>query len=57
MRLSLKKDAHVALSSPAWQEIRLRSGRDDKFVGIWTYAHALKNRYLDNLAASGYFAV
>jgi hypothetical protein len=32
MRLSLKKDAHAALSNAAWQEIRVRSGRDDKFV-------------------------
>ena len=32
MRLSLRKGGHVALSSDAWQEIRLRSGRDDKFV-------------------------
>jgi hypothetical protein len=32
MRLSLKKGAHVALSSAAWQEIRVRSGRDDKLV-------------------------
>ena len=30
MRLSLKKGAHAALSSAAWQEIRVRSGRDDK---------------------------
>ena len=32
MRLSLRKGAHVGASSAAWQEIRLRSGRDDKFV-------------------------
>jgi len=32
MRLSLLKGAHAALSSAAWQEIRVRSGRDDKFV-------------------------
>ena len=32
MRLSLKKGAHAALSSGAWQEIRVRSGRDDKSV-------------------------
>ena len=29
MRLSLKKAAHVAVPSVAWQEIRVRSGRDD----------------------------
>jgi hypothetical protein len=39
MRLSLRKTAHAALSSAAWQEIRVRSGstadrdrRDDKFI-------------------------
>jgi hypothetical protein len=32
MPLSLRKGAHVALSSAAWQEIRVRSGRDDNFV-------------------------
>jgi hypothetical protein len=29
MRPSLRKGAHVALSSAAWQEIRVRFGRDD----------------------------
>jgi hypothetical protein len=32
MRLSSTKAAHVAMSSAAWQEIRVRSGRDDKFI-------------------------
>jgi hypothetical protein len=32
LRPSLRKGAHGALSSAAWQEIRVRSGRDDKFV-------------------------
>ena len=32
MRLSLRKGAHAASSSPTWQEIRVRSGRDDKFI-------------------------
>jgi len=32
MRLYLTKAAHVAMSSAARQEIRVRSGRDDKFV-------------------------
>jgi hypothetical protein len=32
MRLSLMKAAHVVVSGAAWQEIRIRSGRDDKFV-------------------------
>ena len=30
MRLSLRKAAHAAVSSAAWQEIRVRSSRDDK---------------------------
>jgi hypothetical protein len=30
MRLSLRKGAHAAASGAAWQEIRVRSGRDDK---------------------------
>jgi len=30
MRLSLRKAAHAAMSRIAWQEIRVRSGRDDK---------------------------
>jgi hypothetical protein len=29
MRFPLQKGAHAALSSAAWQEIRVRSGRDD----------------------------
>jgi hypothetical protein len=32
MRLSLKKGAHAVLSDAAWHDIRVRSGRDDKFV-------------------------
>ena len=32
MRLSLLKGALVALSSVAWQEIRVRFGRDDNSV-------------------------
>jgi hypothetical protein len=32
MRLSLRKGAHAVLSSAAWQKIRVRFGRDDKFV-------------------------
>jgi hypothetical protein len=30
----LQKGAHAALSSAAWQEIRVRSGRDDKGEGL-----------------------
>jgi len=33
MRPSLRKGAYAALSSAAWQEIRVRSGRDDKGGG------------------------
>jgi hypothetical protein len=39
MRLSLRKAAHAAMSSAAWQEIRVRSGRDDNSVGPWTTLH------------------
>jgi hypothetical protein len=34
MRLSLRKGAHAALSSDAWQEIRVRSGRDDNSASV-----------------------
>jgi hypothetical protein len=43
MRLSLTKAAHAAMSSVAWQEIRLRSGRDGKFVEPWTGVRPLEN--------------
>jgi hypothetical protein len=33
------------------------SGRDDNSVGSWIYPHALKNRDLDKLVFSGYFAL
>jgi hypothetical protein len=32
MRPSLRKGAHAVLFSAAWQEIRVRSGRDDTSV-------------------------
>src|ERR1700733_7696968 len=32
MRLSLRKAAHAAMSSAAWQETRVRSGRDDNSI-------------------------
>jgi hypothetical protein len=35
IRPSLRKGAYAALSSAAWQEIRVRSGRDDK--GEWRF--------------------
>ena len=34
IRPSLRKGAHAALSGAAWQEIPVRSGRDDKGEGI-----------------------
>ncbi len=34
MRPSLRKGARVALSSAEWQEIRVRSGRDDNVVWV-----------------------
>ena len=37
MRPSLRKDARVALSSAVWQEIRVRSGRDDTSVWGWGF--------------------
>jgi hypothetical protein len=59
MRLSLMKAAHVALSGAAKQEIRVRSGRDDKgernaFVesGCWTegvfHPHGFRIAVLDD---------
>jgi hypothetical protein len=32
VRPSLRKGADVVLSGAAWQEIRVRTGRDDNFV-------------------------
>src|SRR5580700_11228917 len=46
MRLSLTKAAHAATSSDAWQEIRVRSGRDDKFVGLRKAVQRLENHNL-----------
>jgi hypothetical protein len=42
MRLSLTKAAHAATSSDAWQEIRVRSGRDDKSVELRKAVHRLE---------------
>jgi hypothetical protein len=39
MRLSLLKAAHTVVSNAAWQEIQLRSGRDEKFVLRLTLSH------------------
>jgi hypothetical protein len=41
MRPSLRKGANAALSSVAWQEIRVRSGRDDT-SGLGTNIPILK---------------
>jgi hypothetical protein len=45
MRLSLRKGAHVDPSGAAHQEIRVRFGRDDKFVAT------LIANYLANLSS------
>src|SRR5580698_11348722 len=42
MRPSLRKDAHAAASSAAWQEIRVRSGRDDN--SFWKRSLAFPNK-------------
>jgi hypothetical protein len=42
MRRSLRKGAHAGLSSAAWQEIRVRSGRDDN--SSWKLYLASPNR-------------
>jgi hypothetical protein len=35
VRPYLRKGAYADLSSAAWQEIRVRSGRDDNSVWVW----------------------
>jgi hypothetical protein len=45
MRLSLRQGAYAALSRTAWQEIRVRSGRDDKGEGDASIAFS---RWLEN---------
>jgi hypothetical protein len=50
MRPSLRKGAYAALSSAAWQEIRVRSGRDD--TSVWNLSLASKmNCHLDRSVA------
>jgi hypothetical protein len=47
-RLSLKKGAHAVLSGAAWQEIRVRSGRDDNsFLGLLS---VFQEKYESDLA-------
>jgi hypothetical protein len=41
MRPSLRKGAHVDLSSAAWQEIQVRSGRDD--TSVWALRFEREN--------------
>jgi len=59
MHLSLRKGAHVASSSAAWQEIRVRSGRDDKFVlesmishDNSQFSYKIGERYLNRIFSS-----
>jgi hypothetical protein len=47
MRPSLRKGAHAALSSAAWQEIRVRSGRDDNFVWVQQNARGVSSARTD----------
>jgi hypothetical protein len=49
MRLSLMKVAHVVVSCAARQEIRVRSGRDDKFV--WQHGFLFSNRFVISTGA------
>jgi hypothetical protein len=57
MRLSLIKAARAALSSAAWQEIRVRSGRDDKFVARklpiiqWMHPRSWLNKFVISTGA------
>jgi hypothetical protein len=46
MRPSLRKGAHAALSGAAWQEIRVRSGRDDtSSSGKWFFISRVGRSY------------
>jgi hypothetical protein len=52
LRPSSRKGAHAALSSAAWQEIRVRFGRDDKgrgsaFSGEWLVAEGERRSSAD----------
>jgi hypothetical protein len=65
MRPSLRMGAQVVLSSAAWQEIRVRSGRDDKGgsgdtskkSGCWTEGAFLNSRVRSAVGLSGIAAV
>jgi hypothetical protein len=49
MRLSLRRGAFAVLSSAAWQEIRVRSGRDDNLFVIRTFPHPLRELQIPRL--------
>jgi hypothetical protein len=51
MRPSLRKGAHAALASAAWQEIRVRSGRDDN--SSWKLYLAFPNKLVIPSVAEG----
>jgi hypothetical protein len=51
MRLSLLKAAHVVMSFAAWQEIRVRSSRDLRFL---CSGSLVKLRFATNTAAFAY---
>jgi hypothetical protein len=49
MRLSFLKAAHAVVSSAAWQEIGLRSGRDDNVA--WKQCLAFPNKIVISTGA------
>jgi hypothetical protein len=49
MRPSLRKGAYAALSSAAWQEIRVRFGRDDTFALLGTREGTAGTRLMGEL--------
>jgi hypothetical protein len=49
MRPSLRKGAYEALSSAAWQEIRVRFGRDD--TSFWTLKLDAPNKFVSPTGA------
>jgi hypothetical protein len=51
MRPSLRKGAHAAMSSAAWQEIRVRPGRDDN--SSWKLHLAFPNKIVIPSEAEG----
>ncbi len=53
MRLSLRRAAHAALSSAAWQEIRVRFGRDDNITSVTPLFPAVELNLIACLRGSG----